>query len=1500
MGSGKGGSVTVGYHYYMNVHFSLAHGGVDELLEIRVGDRTAWRGNITGAGSAMVNQPNLFGGEKREGGVLGVVDFMPGDTSQPLNPSLQRAVIRATGATAVPAYRGLSTVFFKGLDGVDLTGTPWDEADKGTVDPSSELPPTTGFSDLLQYASSILSWKSLVRGSFLWSAMNPYFKTPAFLVRRVWKGWYPEKAKIGADVNPVHIIYESLINKTWGLGYPTIDIDDANFRAAADVLYNEGFGLSLKWTKQVRISEFIDLVKEHINANVVEDRETGKFRIILVRDNYDPQNLFELNESNCTLEDFQRKTFGETVNEVTVAYTRPEDGETDTVTVQDLANFSNTGQISSQKKEYPGIRDANLAFKVALRDLNTLSKPVAKCTITCNRSILGHYPGDVVKINWPRLGLNGVVLRIGKMNLGNAQSGQIQIEAVEDMFGLPQSAYMDRQPIGWVDPSQDTEPVNNQKLYELSYYELYTGTDSSDRLDWPSDVGFVAVSGQAPNSDADSMSLLDTTTEQVVAGGELTPVITLTTDCTHMQSTLQVDTSSIDPLELLDGGLAWLGNELIEITGFDTANDTIAVNRGMIDTVPDEHAPGDRIWVYGQNTYVLDPTVRVEGEVVGYKLLTETSKGQLDENQAPLVSYTLVNRVQRPYPAGNLKILNDYFPQAVNGDEGVLSLTWAHRDRTQQLAPSPVLFTDGDVGDGTGRLYGVEVENEEGITVVNSSLGTVTSFDYASEAVDLNKPVNPAGALYRRTTVLSDQGKPLFIGGELQGIPYVYRPIQFDSVTGYIEAVREYTTTTGQILRASGSWVTDRQPFNISARAFNLGQDFYSNDFRLGETSGTNDYWTVYAGQPGVFLKLEPNGGKSEVTLPWKDTEEVKGTFVVNNQVVSFSQTSSTVARSTLPPSAPGTVISPLGDSTGDDIFDVTITDTHVVATTWGRIISTPIGSEGATWSVLYSGLSGEALKTLDYGPGGIVSAGVDNGTGKVWLSTDGGGNWTEIASGKGFNNAFWFGTRLFAIGESFIDYSDDDGSTWSSATINGTETPAFHSPMKNMTSLAILGGKGDDPSDQYGGTVYTSSDNGLTWDRSLGVPTGSALFTGAQSGSDWIVFGRKDVGQDAHVWIIVSTDGGATWTELTDLYDGFLGAVSDCCVVNGYWFGVFTNVFSQSKFLTAPVGSTGKFEFDEAGGNLNYLATLLESYNDSILALGTVDDSGYQDLTSNTTSYQEWFRTSSDMSTWSSATTTPVSPLDTFATYQLRNGFDLGNPTGHLAFANGYYYTGHKGARIYRSSDLVNWEICDTPRMRLSRFTFEHVRVILSDGQNVVALVFTDVQGGDGYETYDQVEIWSSTDGFTFTKTYGHDWDVNGDRTHDQGIVTDTGFVFYGPRGLLVSEDDGQTWNHRVTQNVPFALFTNATLIWMQGDYDLSGVLKASSDYAVTQSDAKPDDLVSSEVVTPPTTYRLNDQLRVKLDVVENGMSGYQAHDHEFKRVGYGYRYGEYYGGTL
>lgn len=143
---GKSSSATVGYHYRPAYHAGLGRGPIDAFLEFRGGDRTAWAGVLTASGTITINAPNLFGGEKDQGGIVGDVDVMFGEADQEPNPYLI-----ATFGPQIPAWRGVATLVFKG-------------------------------------------------GRY--GAMNPYPQKASYKIRKILQGWggegcwYPEKAAV--------------------------------------------------------------------------------------------------------------------------------------------------------------------------------------------------------------------------------------------------------------------------------------------------------------------------------------------------------------------------------------------------------------------------------------------------------------------------------------------------------------------------------------------------------------------------------------------------------------------------------------------------------------------------------------------------------------------------------------------------------------------------------------------------------------------------------------------------------------------------------------------------------------------------------------------------------------------------------------------------------------------------------------------------------------------------------------------------------------------------------------------------------------------------------------------------------------------------------------------------------------------------------------------------------------------------------------------------------
>lgn len=105
MGSSK--KVTVGYRYYLGMHLILCHGPVDKLTHIVIDKKTAWAGANTG-GPLVISAADLFGGESREGGVSGTVDFETGSPTQGKNSYLMGRL----GAN-ISAFRGVAAAVLR-------------------------------------------------------------------------------------------------------------------------------------------------------------------------------------------------------------------------------------------------------------------------------------------------------------------------------------------------------------------------------------------------------------------------------------------------------------------------------------------------------------------------------------------------------------------------------------------------------------------------------------------------------------------------------------------------------------------------------------------------------------------------------------------------------------------------------------------------------------------------------------------------------------------------------------------------------------------------------------------------------------------------------------------------------------------------------------------------------------------------------------------------------------------------------------------------------------------------------------------------------------------------------------------------------------------------------------------------------------------------------------------------------------------------------------------
>jgi hypothetical protein len=679
MGLLGGKKQTVGYKYYIGMHMAICHGPVDAVTQITVGDRVAWSGNVTSTQDITVSAEELFGGEKREGGVSGTVGVKFGEAAQ-----AQDSYLAAQLGSNCPSFRGVLSFVLKQC----------------------------------------------------YIGNNPYLKNWAFTVKRLpAKGWYDAKRDIGGHANPAHIVYEALTNRDWGMGYPAAALDDAQFKAAADVLYSEGFGLSLVWNQQSPVHEFVGHVLDHIGAVLRMSLSTGLFQLKLIRDDYTPSSLPLLNESNVvSLDSYQRAAWGETVNEIVLKYTTADEKDA-SITVQDLGNIQIQGGVVSETVEYPGIRSDTIALRVAMRDLKIKSTPLSRVKLTVNRQAWNLHPGDVFRLSWSRLGLSEVVYRVGAVQGGTLQDGKIVIEAAEDIFGLPTNSYAAQQPVGWVSPNNAPAAAPYRLVYEAPYWDLVRAMGDSDAQALPSDAGYLVAAAVRPSGDAHNFELRTRIgsaayTEQDT--GEFCPSCTTTAELVQEVSSTINYAGGVDMDLVGVGDYAIInGTEWVAVTGINLGANSITVDRGILDTVPAAHASGVRIFFpYDYNAF--DQTQRILGETVNAKMLPATGMGTLAEASAPVDNLTMAQRQVKPYPPGNVKINGARWPAVITGE---LSVSWSHRSRTQQTAG----FTKqdaGNIGPESGQTYTLRLYGETGALKRTVSGLSGTSYTWATESDD--------------------------------------------------------------------------------------------------------------------------------------------------------------------------------------------------------------------------------------------------------------------------------------------------------------------------------------------------------------------------------------------------------------------------------------------------------------------------------------------------------------------------------------------------------------------------------------------------------------------------------------------------------------------------------------------------------------------------------------------------------------------------------------------
>ena len=736
--------VTIGFEYKLMLNLGLCLGPGVALHEIYIDKDRVYEnasGLTTAGATADVNLPELFGGSERGGGFVGQFVYYPGDFTQAADPSL----VASLAPEEVPGYVGQAHVVLRGL-----AQTTTQFFGIGAVVGTTTGAGTTEGANIGEQAQ---------------------LRQMSFVMSRYPNSLGAATPQIGDDCNPACVIFELLTSDWGGANVPVSQIDVASLTAAATTLAAENNGISIVVSNAQDTSQILQEILRQIDGVMYQDPESGLFTLSLIRDDFVIGDLDVYDESNVvSVKNFSRTSWAETFNQVRVTFTsRDKQYETSSALVQDMANINSQGQVRSSDISFPGVTVGDLANELATRELAQLSTPLVKCRLELKRAGATLRPGDPFILQWDDYGIQQIVMRATRFNLGELVNGKVVLDCLQDVLSISDTLFASPADTLFTEPVREAIAITEPRLIEAPHWVL-THTGQEEIIPPPTvgdsyalafarrpsslQLGY-SVSLTQDNYSSDANIGIDrevygfsailsspiAATDGLAAG--LIPSITIEQILTTGDS-LQNHSAG----ERAQGaGLFFLNDEIFLYETFtDNLNGTFTLNnvrRELLDTAPQAHAVNDIL-------HFLDITYLVASEYDSASQLQARFSSFTDirdfgfENAAD-VFLTLQGRFGRPLPPKNATV------NAVRGtpsarrpisQNSTITVAWSERSRDE----TDIIEDIATAGTSeAGQTYEVLIVSEDELTVHQSVTGLTGAT--ADILVDLSVPLGDARIL---------------------------------------------------------------------------------------------------------------------------------------------------------------------------------------------------------------------------------------------------------------------------------------------------------------------------------------------------------------------------------------------------------------------------------------------------------------------------------------------------------------------------------------------------------------------------------------------------------------------------------------------------------------------------------------------------------------------------------------------------------------------------------
>lgn len=543
----------------------------------------------------------------------------------------------------------------------------------------------------------------------------------------------------GTDINPIHKIREILTDDT-AMNKPESDVNNDNFIAAANRIWDEGLGIS--WAIQEKsCKDAIDELLYHIEAGIRVNRQTGQYEVILFRDDLlDLDNAMQFNESN--IKDFSREIAkqDDLVNVLNVKYYDRDAIKDSSFSVYENGSIlNNGGQEIAEDVDFPYFMSMRNAQIVANWKLKQLSTPTWKGSFTTGKyeaRRLNKY--DVIKLSWSKAGFVEMPVRVMKISLGDGIDNTVTIDWIEV---IPYSS-LNLTTIG-IDPTnpRPSLPLPNINFgFEMPYYEAvqnFGQTQVNLELSENPDLGYLQVSARKPQNNSINALLYSSVTGiyDRTAIVNYCPSVVLDQNIGYLDTSFAVkNIDSIASAEI--GSCVAVDQEIMVYMAYNPTTKILTVKRGALDTVPQNHLSGAYAWFYDKYPNY-DSTQYVDGENVAYNILTTTPSGIFELDESIGKSIQMNARAIRPYPPANVKINGEYYPVEITTDA---AFTWVNRNRTQQTGGSVLGWTDAGVTieSGTQTWITIKELDVDSNTLVTHDIDVSTVNTYTFSSLSAN------------------------------------------------------------------------------------------------------------------------------------------------------------------------------------------------------------------------------------------------------------------------------------------------------------------------------------------------------------------------------------------------------------------------------------------------------------------------------------------------------------------------------------------------------------------------------------------------------------------------------------------------------------------------------------------------------------------------------------------------------------------------------------------